>query len=98
MEIRYLRKEYSYPVITLFLNRVRIVWFLLVLFISGVFFYQSAWSQSVPVGSFIENQLRIQQLAGDSLSYSFTNRPIEMGAYSYSLNHSSLKGMWGESM
>ena len=52
--------------------------------------------QTLPIGGFRENQLRIQQLAGDSMSYSFTNRPLDLYAYKKYMGQSSLKGIWGE--
>jgi len=62
--------------------------------LTGIISVASVWAQTIPVGDFMEKQLRIQQLAGDSISYSFSNRPLELKYYESAMNHSLLKGIW----
>ena len=64
--------------------------------LTGLISATSVRAQTIPVGDFMEKQLRIQQLAGDSISYSFSNRPLELKYYKSAMSHSQLKGIWAK--
>jgi len=54
--------------------------------------------QTIPVLGFREKQLRLQQLANDSVSSSFSNRPMNLKYYELHMRHPKLKGMWGKAL
>lgn len=55
----------------------------------------AANAQTLPVGDFREEQVRIQQLFNDSLSHSFSNRPIWKETYdTYFKGHSTNDSWW----
>lgn len=47
----------------------------------GLILPVTGFSQTIPVGDLMEEQIRIQQLMNDSLSHSFSNRSVWMNTY-----------------
>lgn len=54
----------------------------------------TARAQTLPVGELREEQMRIQQLLNDSLSYSFSNRPVWKQTYDASLPEADKNSSW----
>lgn len=71
-------------------HSVRSIFFLLLFFT----IQQTSEAQTLPVGDLREDQVRIQQLFNDSLSISFSNRPIWKQTYDRYLENSRFKDSW----
>ncbi len=69
--------------------------FLFALLITGLIgFPVQSSAQTLPVGGFREKQVRIQQLFNDSLSISFSNRPIWMNTYEQYFEGHEFEDSW----
>jgi len=51
-------------------------------------------AQTIPVGSFREKQIRIQQLFNDSISASLANRPFDFTTYEKYFEHANSENSW----